>query len=377
MDIMDFYIEPSNSNLKNAIQKISMSSDPETWSFLANKTPWPLGVHLVKAKSKTQLFATAKQIKDNFGDTDQWIILEKKWRNNGISLEELLNPLFDSEVTLISVIRELEVSGGEDRKISNPVLNHLTEYLVNSTSDDVINTLLSIISFYGTCKGGLNSLDPSLLKSKIKFSQRDWFDRHFVIKLEKLSPELLIEFIEFYDCLGQLPKLYFSNQDWEIKSVPLGQILKAFAEDSKKLGLLRLAGFWCAAGRQASISQTVLAPLDKFQEPKYRLAAMLVRMSQRDFLANEAEQMSEQLAFVTGDNCEPQVFVILVSALEHHAKETMALEIVLRKLLEIIPEDKWQLRARAETLRLTLLQAKPSGFDDSKLKKLNLPLTSF
>ncbi len=151
----------------------------------------------------------------------------------------------------------------------------------------------------------------------------------------------------------------------------------AFAENSKKLGLLRLSGFWCAAGRQANIDPTVLYPLVKFQEPKYRLAAILVRMSQRGLLLSEAEQMVEQLEFVTGENCEPQAFDILVCALENHARESVALEIVLRKLLEIIPEDKWQLRARAETLRQTLLQAKPSGFNESKLNNLNLPLISF
>ncbi|WP_054761900.1 hypothetical protein [Methylomonas koyamae] len=271
-------------------------------------------------------------------------------------------------MTLVQGIIETKVGGGENGIISLPALNHMAKYLADITCNDIRKEILRIIGFYGACKGKLNSLDPNLLKSNIISSKKQWFDRDFIIKLEKLNSELLSEFIEFYDCFGKLPTLCFTNQNWKIESVPLEQILNAFAEDSKKLGLLRLAGFWCAAGRQAAINPAVLFPLEKFQEPKYRLAAMLVRMSQQDLLFSEAEQMVGQFAFVTGENGEPQAFEILVSALEHHAKETIALEIVLKKLLEIIPEDKWQLRARAETLSKLFWKQNPVALMRRNLK---------
>jgi len=378
MGIVDYYLEPTIIHLADALEYIAEASEPEIWPFLAGKSPWPLAVHLERATTKAELIAFAKQIRTGmFGDAEQWLIIETKWKNNGISFEELINPLFSSEVTLAAGIRPLQVGDVENENISLLALNHMAKYLVDTTCNDIKNKILRIIGFYGTCKGKLNGLDPNLLKSNIISTKKQWYDRDFIIKLEKLNPELLSEFIEFYDCFGQFPKSFFTQQNWKIESVPLEQILNAFAEDSKKLGLLRLAGFWCAAGRQAAINPAVLFPLEKFQEPKYRLAAMLVRMSQQDLLFSEAEQMVGQLAFVTGENGEPQAFEILVSALEHHAKETIALEIVLKKLLEIIPEDKWQLRARAETLRQTLFEAKPSGFDEAKLKKMNLPLISF
>lgn len=378
MGIVDYYLEPSIPHLADALEHIAEASEPEIWSFLARKSPWPLAVHLWKATTKTELITFAQQIRTGkFGDPSQWLTLETRWKNNGISFEELINPLFSSELTLVEVIEGYKVSSRENKIISLSALNHMAKYLADTTCNNIKNKILDIIGFYGTCKGILNSLDPNLLKSNIIFSEKHWGDRRFIIKLEQLNHELLSEFIEFYDCFGQLPKLFFLQQDWEIENVPLEQILNAFAEDSKKLGLLRLAGFWCAAGRHAAIKPAVLFPLEKFQEAKYQLAAMLVRMSQRDLLVSEAGQMVGQLAFVTGENGEPQAFEILVSALENHAKETIGLEIILKRLLEIMPDDKWQLRARADTLRQTLLEAKPSGFDEAKLKKMNLPLISF
>lgn len=378
INIIDFYIEPTVKNLANALEYIADASEPEIWSFLAIKSPWPLAVHLLRATTKAELITFSRQIRSGlFGDENQWLILETKWKNNGISFEELVNPLFSSEAALVEGVIGYQVDGGENEIISLPALNHMAKYLVDTTYSHIKNKTLRIIGFYGACKGKLNSVDPNVLKSNIISSEKQWYDRDFVIKLENLNPDLLSEFIAFYDCFGKLPKLCFTKQNWKIESVPLEQILNAFDEDSKKLGLLRLAGFWCAAGRKAAINPAVLIPLEKFQEPKYRLAAMLVRMSQQDLSFCEAEQMVGQLVFVTGENGEPQAFEILVSALEHHAKETIALEILLKKLLEIIPEDKWQLRARAETLRQTLLEAKPSGFDEAKLKMMNLPLISF
>ena len=380
ISIIDFYINPTITNLADALEHIAKTCEPDIWPFLAGKSPWPMAIHLKNATTKAELLAFAEQTRTGiFGDQNQWLMMEKNWQNKGISLKEVFQPLFNNELSLSSVRKALSVSSREieETALSVSVLNSLSQNLINSISDKVKDTVLGIIAFYGTCCKALHFVDPNLLKFHISSSKNRRSDRDFIINLNELNATELIEFIEFYDCFGQLPTLFFTNQDWEINSVPLQQILKAFAEDSKKLGLLRLAGFWCAAGRQAEISPAVLFPLEKFQEPKYRLAAMLVRMSQRELLANEAEQMSEQLAFVTGDDCEPQVFEILVSVLEHHAKEVIALEVILKKLLEIIPEDKWQLRARAETLKQTLLQAKPSGFDESKLKKLNLPLVSF
>ncbi|MGZ8152766.1 MAG: NACHT domain-containing protein [Methylovulum sp.] len=371
--IADFHIDPDIVNLANTLEYIANSSEQEDWGALAEKSPWPIAVHLKNANSKTELLTFVEQIRSNlFGDTNQWLMKEVKWREEGINIEELCNPLFEKDINLSSAIIGISVSDG-NKKTSIPVLQSLFNHLINSDSYDVRNTISWILTFYANYRSSLNCLDPNLLKSHLFSTRRNWEVQDFIVDFNK-SGDDQNSWIDFYDYFGQLSTLHFVNQDWMLDSGPLRHILNSFTENPSQLGLLRLAGFWCAAGRQVDTNPNTLLPFEKFKEPKYRLSAMLVRMSQKNLSSLETNQIADQLPFVVGEESEPQALDILVSAIEHHAKEVFVLDTVLKKLIEIIPANEWQLRARAENLRQPLLQAKPSGFNDAKLIKLNLPL---
>ena len=115
-------------------------------------------------------------------------------------------------------------------------------------------------------------------------------------------------------------------------------------------------------------------PIEQFNDAKYQLAAILVRMSQKNLSLDDANLIASQLHSIISQESEMEYLHVLIVAIEHHAKEIPVLKIILKKIIEIIPLDKWQLRARAEEIRYTLLKARPSGFENKNLVELGLPL---
>jgi hypothetical protein len=178
--------------------------------------------------------------------------------------------------------------------------------------------------------------------------------------------------IEFYDHYGRMTELRFSPNDWTINEAPLEFLLNGFAKDPSRLGLLRLAGFWCAAGRKPQVAMAPI-PLEQFEDQRFRLAAMLVTISRPDLTYDEAHQIANYIPVIAVDG-EPDSVQILLTAVERHATEIPALENLIAKLANVIPTDQWSLRARVEVLRNAFLQARPSGFDDQMLSSIGLPL---
>jgi len=370
--LADFYKDPNDVSLSDVLEYFANSCEQKSWGFWAGKLPWPIKCHLIKASSKSELLSFVEQIRANlFGNINQWKAKEATWQENGINIDVLCNPLFKNETTLLPAITSYSVSQAENI-VTHSVTISLLDHLTSSPSLDAKETLFNILIFYGSCSGALNCLDPNLLETYLLSEKAYWSDRSFFVNLTEMQSGLE-PWINFYDHFGQLETLHFINQKWRLDEIPLEIILQAFANNPARLGLLRLAGFWCASGRQANTDINALKPLENFREPKYLLATMLVRMSQKDLLAAEAEQIANLLSEAVSEKSEPNSLHILLSAIEHHAKEISALEIVLRKLIELIPEDEWQLRARADVIRHTLLQARPSGFDNKKLTALQLP----
>ncbi|MGZ4978783.1 MAG: NACHT domain-containing protein [Methylobacter sp.] len=371
--LADFYRDPNVVSLSNVLEYFANSCEQKSWSFWAGKLPWPIKCHLVKASSKAELLLFVEQIRANlFGDFNQWKDKEAIWQENGINIDGLCNPLFKNGTTLLSAITSYGVSQAEN-VVARSVTTSMLDHLISSSSLDANNRLFHMLAFYGSCSGTLNCLDPKLLEAYLLPEKEYWGDRIFAVNLADMHSDFE-QWINFYDHFGQLETLRFVDQQWRLDEAPLEAILQAFANNTARLGLLRLAGFWCASGRQANTEISTLKLLKSSKEPKYLLATMLVYMSRKDLSVMEASQIASHLSVAVSEKSEPNALHILLSAIEHHAKEISALEIVLKKLIELIPEDEWQLRARADVIRHTLLQARPSGFDNKKLTVLRLPL---
>lgn len=99
-------------------------------------------------------------------------------------------------------------------------------------------------------------------------------------------------------------------------------------------------------------------------------------MTQHGLSSNEIQQMVKHVSAVTTGNNEPQALDLFISTLEFNINEKPELEPLLTELIKNIPPKDWQIRARAENLRIKLLEARSSEFDKQKLLELRLPALS-
>jgi hypothetical protein len=374
IELAEFFINPCAASLANVLQHMANSSEPADWNFWAQKLPWPIACCLKATSTKSALSLLAEHIRNGqFAELMSWKAKEMEWHETGISIEKFCYPLFQNGPSLAGAVNRTSISVNQrESQIAEPVVKSLFNCLKEAHQPEEKNTLAWILGFYATCKKALNYLDPLLLEKHLLPARQYWWDNELhdnQVSLQKGSA-----WIAFYDHYGLMTGLKCSFSTWRIKETPVNAILQAFIDDSSRLGLLRLAGFWCAAGRQAQTRVQIFMPLDSFKEPRFRLAAMLVCMSQRDLTPEEAAELARHIQKIATEDGEPQSLGILLSAIEHHAKEIPSLEVVLIELIKIIPSDEWKLRARAEVLRNTLLQARPSGFNDQSLAALGLPL---
>jgi|GEM_PF-5564137 len=184
------------------------------------------------------------------------------------------------------------------------------------------------------------------------------------------------DWIAFYDHFGRLNQLQHAKSFWNLAGLPFYFVLHQFSANTSRLGLLRLLGFWCASGYKVESKIQSLRSLEAFRDVRFRLAAILVLMTQHGLSSNEIQQMVKHVSAVTTGNNEPQALDLFISTLEFNINEKPELEPLLTELIKNIPPKDWQIRARAENLRIKLLEARSSEFDKQKLLELRLPALS-
>jgi hypothetical protein len=248
----------------------------------------------------------------------------------------------------------------------------LFKHLMDSPQEEVKRELAWMISFYAGCKNTMHCLDPRLLNTNLLPLRDKWRSGDLILDPKQITDSEA--WVSLYDYFGRLKELRCSASSWRAEELPVEFVWQAFIADPSRLGLLRLLGFWCVAGRRVENRVQALMSLESFSDLRFRLAAMLVRMTQQGLTSDDAAQMAAHIPAVTAGDGEPQALSILVSAINRHAKEIPELEIILTELIKHIPSAEWQIRARAEALRNTFLEARPSGFNNQRLGELKLPL---
>lgn len=374
MAVAEFYVHPNIETFASVLEVVAdsyESADPD-WSFY--QLPWPIACCLDERLSKSDMLLLAQQLRDS-GLADIHSLEEKEliWNENGINLNELLSPLFQLPLPLAAAVQSASINPEITAKRAELILKAILKGLQEAVHPDVRDTLAWVFSFYATGTEALSTIEPLQLETQLLPSRKRWWPFDLLVNTASFK-DGTERWILFYDRYGRMPELCFSPNKWRLDKAPLDFLLRAFRKDPSRLGLLRLAGFWCAAGRrpEAEIAETI--SLEQFEDPRFRLAAMLVTLARPELTFNEGHHIARYIRTVVAENGEPNSINILVSAIEQHATETPALETLVAELANVIPVDQWNLRARVEVLRNNFLQARPSGFDSQMLSSRGLPI---
>jgi hypothetical protein len=238
----------------------------------------------------------------------------------------------------------------------------------------VREALAWILTFYWRCQGTLQRLDPILIKDVILPARKVWTNEDFYLETENVNGRREA-WIECFDTLGRMKELRCAGgPGWRVHEKPMNWLLDVFNNDTSKIGLLRLAGFLCAVRNIIPPKSQSLSYIDGFHDTKYRLSAMIIRMSQSDLTRDEAFVLACKLPEIVDNKGEPQCLDILMSAIERHMHDILPLELFAAKLIDLIPQEDWQLSGRAFAASNAFLQRRISELNDQTLGRLRLPL---
>lgn len=372
--LIPLYADLTPDRFSSAIEILASSCETDEWSEWTVGSPWPVKCCVDDASSKSDLFALAEKIRSyRFGDKATLMAMENGWRESGISVSDLCTPFFEDGPAWIQAASGLSVSASLASSCNKSLAASLLNHLLEAQRPKLKGRLAWMLAFYGSHTAAIGCLDPLVLQNKMLPAQQHWWDSDILVEVSELEGDQK-DWLNFFDHYGRLRTLSCSQFFWGDRSrYPLEFVLKGFSEDISQLGLLRLAGFWCANGQKPTVNVLSVISLDQIADVRIRLAAILVRIAFSPLTSLEIAQLAPYISTVLVDQGEPDAATTLLSTIERHAKETPAIELLIAEVENAIPRDQWQLRARAESLRFAFLEAHSSGFDQQALLSHGLP----
>lgn len=229
----------------------------ESWDWLVG---WPLSTCLKAANSPVQLREIAECIKTgDLEGPDQYHLLERKWRTEGIRLTELLTAIDSPGFSFRTAWLHMPIDTSH-RSLVNlaPAIRALTEHYTQFSADSDPTTqkkryyLATLIaqSFYWpvnlndrtSAQAIRNCITPSLLEKCIADSSTKWVSLHAIDLL--ISDETIPE--PWVDTMNRIGLSDIRLLQHTPRGVGLhklqglaAKISRAYAQDKTKIGLLR------------------------------------------------------------------------------------------------------------------------------------------
>jgi hypothetical protein len=289
----------------------------------------------------------------------------------GFTLDQLTKPAFEGGSPLALSVTTISAPAAGIKNVEK-AFQVFFQTFRDCREKKVKDTLAWIFAFY--CRqNGWGSISPKLLKDELLGSRTIWTSEEFSIDRETLLKDQ-DGWSEFLDAAGRMQNFRCAGANtWNRRTAAVDLILKMFLENTSKVGILRILGFWFAVEKKIPTDLKGIPSIDQFDDPKYKLAAMLVKLSQRDISNSEVRLIAAQLPLVIGTGGEPQARDILVTALERHSENTTVQELLLPALTDLLTEEEWQLRGRVHGQRIVFVHGQTSGLDAQLLDQLKLP----
>jgi hypothetical protein len=390
-----FLRDPKRQTLASILDDCAEAGwSPSYGSFLA-RLPWPLANSLGAVGNDTELRALAQDVRWGLkGDTESWRVAERSWREKGISVGALIGS--EGTRTLLNPENIGRVPGVFSWSISHRAyplealqgLFQLLEGVPPSAQRDTIFNLLSKAASFsgGVCKV-IKASD--FLRS---FSKGNLWWSEEVIGFPGASSEVdewlgFLEFVGNSDRLDpsfRLPPLRQDILKWSevmqaafIKSCShaCGGWAPAIGMDSRRLGLLRMLGRFASAGLVVEMIPEQVLASTSFADGRFRLAAILVRLSRPRLTPAHASKLADDIAALLSPPAEAGADNLVFRTVEAHMPNNPAITDFLLRLHETMPLETELGVARCEQLLRRAVARRPSDLQGhARLISLELPV---
>jgi hypothetical protein len=255
--------------------------------------------------------------------------------------------------------------------------------------------LLWFLCLIGSSSGRLaDCVEPSQLRALLDHDESKGFWRaNFVRRPDE--PGSVRDWLEFFKWLGSSDILnaHYSTRDAAVENHDdawCETLQEAFAGEGTRrsasrldgsthvpaeLGLLRLLGRLASAGYTMGPVPVEMLTLASFSEPRFKLAALLVRIAQRNLSADQAQQLAHEAIALLEPPAEEGADHLVFRTVEAHITESSAIDEFLVHLRERMPAEVPLGVAKCERLLRRVVRTRASSLQSLKvLRRLQLPV---
>lgn len=313
-----FAASPSKETLAHAMRGLNryqVQKDRYYW-LLPSLLPWPLASLLRYPQSPEGYMRIAEEIeRGDFGDLDQWIMTERRWRDNGVSLEDLNYTLsiqrpFDHNVDKIGfpfgsfsyyhtgyhyhtgldntrlLLQTYKVFANLKSKSTVPYFTLELESIMGSL-------LLSLL------RESTNILDLMTVEELTEMlsasSEPVWVRAHLLSSIWEL--EGIEGVLKFTDAISNSQILIFGS---DVPEQMVESLADAFAKTPSQIGTLYVLARLAVHGAKPIISHKLLS-LERYNDPRFRWAALILQFIQQDWMKFPADQLALNFVKESGD----------------------------------------------------------------------------
>jgi len=382
----DFLRAPDRQSLSKLLREcVNAGWKPKDLALTHySRLPWPIAACFDSINGTEELLNLADQVeKGVLGDSADWEAAEKRWVADGINLQEfeslaLQKKPFDKSISEIGPPPSFDIYGITHTDYSSRRVKELYALLKKLPSGIHRNLIvwMLFLASASTKKGNLvNSVSPSQLRDSL----REEDIKNFIIPAIKCPTSKKIEqWLEFLDWIGR-----FEDLSWMKIPHPLLEVEKewfqiwekAFIDNPKKLGLLRLISFLAQKNDFRTIIPMNMIDPDLFEEPRFKSSALILNLSVNNLNKDDAIRLADIAANqIVLDEVQSST-KLLFNAIELHMGEIEVKRSFLSRLLERIPQGYDSELLRCEGLLRDVLRNQESEIRVyDRLHKLQLPI---
>lgn len=366
-----FYENPCASSLSMTLKaladsELSISTDIKT------RLSWPLQLCLAKAKTSQELLELAERISQGeIGDFNNWEAIQKSWESDGIDLNVLATELFKDWPTIGSFVNNTQLVNLQQTEALDLSIN-LSKNLQGHREPEDRKFSAWLLGRIIHRTDILLDQDPIFLKQKLLNSGFKLIF-HIWLPTNRFDGNDSVEWIDFFDCLGNSLEIEFSPYYWHTKEVFMPYLENAYEKDNRRSGILRLIAM-CSANGIPTKLKLPISEADSGIDIHYCLSSILLNLADATINTTQIHTILKILPFVLANGENKSGLEAVMSSLESYVHKTPQLHLVVTEISKFVKNTDWTMQRRLARVRQRLVQNRPSGFDENCLRNLRLPL---
>ena len=336
---------------------------------IVNRLPWPILACIKTTAESNKLKQLAEDVKrGDLGDRDDWINAQNRWQKQGLTLSDFQyvsqrDLPFDNQIAnhgFPFTLSASTITYYEDESELIPIqLFNLWQSLSTSLAKKkVAKHLLHVLSYAASNNVVWEALKIDDLKSLVTDMDSEYL-RWSLLGVLPSSFWDAPEFVQTLEKLGAYSLITYQKPDKDFDFNPKLELLVSQYPNSNEL--LRLLSIACLTGHRPS--PEIKIDFDKFPDPKYRRAPLIIKFAQATWNESEIIQLAEALPQLDELNNGAIESVLAIIALQKLSGRQI--DLFLNKLFTILPYDK--VDSRQKVLQAMLDQQRHRCADITKL----------